>query len=66
MGLFRPFIPKLVNLGERFQTALDQLVLTFQIEEVERREENIVLVNSEKVEVRKKDFIFQNQKIERI
>ena len=41
-------------------------VLVFEIQIVERREENIVLVNSKKGEGRKKDFLFQGQKIDRI
>ena len=40
-------------------------MLVIQIIRVEIKEENIVHVNLKKGEGRKKDFIFQNQKIER-
>ena len=41
-------------------------MLEIQIQIVERREENLVLVKSKKGEGRKKYFIFQNQNIESI
>ena len=40
-------------------------MLKIQIQIVERREDNIILVNSKKGEGSKKDFLFQNQRIER-
>ena len=44
---------------------IEYFVLKIQIQIVERREDNIILVNSKKGEGSKKDFLFQNQRIER-
>ena len=41
---------------------IEQFVLVIQIIRVERKEENLILVNLEKGEGRNKDFISQNKK----